>query len=155
MTTFRDACKTLPELAVDTRGLLIEQGKKTGKLFVLIDGELGIFRDGVEVAKVSEPGAIFGEMSVLLDLPHSATVVAHRPSRVHVVEDGAAFLKSSPVVMSHLAQVLALRLHLVTGHLANLKQQLAGEGEHVRTIEEIFECLYRGQDVAPAGKPSR
>lgn len=150
MTSFRDVCKTLPELKLDTRGLLIEQGKKTGKLYVLIDGELAIFRDGIEVAKVSDAGAIFGEMSVLLDTPHSATVIADRPSRVHVVEDGAAFLKSSPEVMAHLAQVLALRLHLVTGHLANLKQQLASEGTHARTIDEIFECLYRGQEAGLA-----
>src|SRR5690606_6210881 len=43
---------------------LVPQGGKLGKLFVLKQGEVEIERDGVFVNAISQPGAIFGEMSL-------------------------------------------------------------------------------------------
>ena len=46
---------------------------------------LEVFRGEVEIARVDEPGAVFGEMSVLLDIPHTTSVRAadgrHGPRR--------------------------------------------------------------------------
>ena len=46
--------------------VVMEQGSASGSLLVLIKGEVEILRDNVRVAKASAPGAVFGEMSVLL-----------------------------------------------------------------------------------------
>ena len=56
--------------------LVLNEGETTGRLYVLIDGKLEVLKGGTVVATVSEPGAILGEMSVLLGQPHTATVRA-------------------------------------------------------------------------------
>ncbi len=55
---------------------LIEQGGRTGQLYVLKDGELEVVRDGKHVTTIKTPGAVIGEMSILLDAPQTATVRA-------------------------------------------------------------------------------
>ncbi|WP_082533485.1 cyclic nucleotide-binding domain-containing protein [Devosia sp. Root413D1] len=56
--------------------VLITQGAPGGSLYVLEEGELGVIRDGVEIATVSRPFSVVGEMSVVLGTPTSATVRA-------------------------------------------------------------------------------
>ena len=48
------------------------------------------------MATISDAGAVFGEMSVLLDLPHTATVRARTPVVVRAPEDATAFLRQHP-----------------------------------------------------------
>ena len=49
---------------------LIEAGEARGELFVLASGRLVVERDGVEIARITEPGTLVGEMSVLLGTYH-------------------------------------------------------------------------------------
>ena len=56
--------------------LLITEGGAPGSLFILESGEVEVLRHGMVVATIAESGAIIGEMSVLLDAPHSASVRA-------------------------------------------------------------------------------
>lgn len=42
---------------------------------------------------ISEPGAVFGEMSVLLDQPHTATVKTDTDSVIVEIDDAASFLR--------------------------------------------------------------
>jgi len=41
-------------------------GSTTGRLLILKAGAVEVVREGVQIAKVTEPGAVFGELSVLL-----------------------------------------------------------------------------------------
>jgi hypothetical protein len=84
-------------------------------------------------------------MSVLLDMPHMATVRAMAPSRAHVVEDGAGFLESHPDVAAALARLLAQRLHGVTTYLVDLKKQFEDEASHLGMVDEILEALVHDQ----------
>ncbi|MDB5514323.1 MAG: 3,5-cyclic-nucleotide phosphodiesterase, partial [Tardiphaga sp.] len=52
--------------------LVIREGETTGHLFVLIEGRLEVVKGDTVVATITEPGAILGEMSVLLHQPHTA-----------------------------------------------------------------------------------
>ena len=51
-----------------------------------------------------KPGAVFGEVSVLLNQPHSATVRCLAPSRFHVVRDSLNFLQGHPEYHAWLEQ---------------------------------------------------
>ena len=50
----------------NTGETIIEEGSTTGMLFFLIDGEVEVYKDDVQIAAISEPGSVFGEMSALL-----------------------------------------------------------------------------------------
>ena len=56
--------------------LVVHEGGRTGHLYVLIEGRLEVIKGDTVVASIAEPGAVLGEMSVLLDQPHTATVRA-------------------------------------------------------------------------------
>jgi CRP/FNR family transcriptional regulator, cyclic AMP receptor protein len=56
-----------------------------------------IVKEDVEIAKVAEPGAVFGELSVLLDQPHTAHVRALETSQF-LVADATTFLAQDPIV---------------------------------------------------------
>ena len=48
---------------------VIATASTTGRLLILRTGAVAVLREGVEIATVREPGAVFGELSVLLDQP--------------------------------------------------------------------------------------
>jgi CRP-like cAMP-binding protein len=136
-----DACKGLPETVLSEGEVFIREGDRTGRLYVLIDGTVSIHKGGVQVAKANTPGSMFGEMSVLLDLPHSASVAALTPVRMHVVADAEAFLASTPGIALHTARVLAQRLHDSTTYLADLKAQYEGAQGQFGMIDRILDSL--------------
>ena len=49
-------------------------GRRPGRLFVLAAGTVEVLRGDTRVALISDAGAVFGEMSILLNTPHTATV---------------------------------------------------------------------------------
>jgi CRP-like cAMP-binding protein len=60
---------------------VLAAGSTTGRLLILKQGAVEVVKEGVEIAKVTEPGAVFGELSVLLDQPHTADVRALEASQ--------------------------------------------------------------------------
>lgn len=122
MSTILDLCSDIPVRTFEPGAVLLTEGKKSGQLFVLIDGDVEILKGDMQVSTVSEAGAVFGEMSVLLDLAHTATVRARTPCHVHLVEDGNAFLQSNKEFAYDLCKLLAQRLHGVTTYLADLNR---------------------------------
>lgn len=157
MRSILDHCQGLDERSFEAGAVLIEEGVISGRLFILVDGTVEVFRADtaggeVEIAVVMEPGSIFGEMSALLGLPHTANVRAATPARAYVVDDGAAFLQSKPEFTLPVAQLLARRLHSATSYLVNLKQQFQDFENHFGMVDEVLESLTHQQDedFAPA-----
>ncbi len=73
---------------LQTGETVLAAGYTTGQLLILRKGLVAVTKEGVEVAKVKEPGAVFGEISALLDQPHSACarldiIAVSRRRRVH------------------------------------------------------------------------
>lgn len=120
--------------------MILEQGKMDGQLCFLIDGFVEVVKDDVQVAKISEPAAAFGEMAVLLGTPHTASVRALKPSTFHVVENPRAFLESSPRVCLHVCELIARRLDTMTKYLVDVQHQLAGE-DHLGLVHGVLETL--------------
>jgi CRP/FNR family cyclic AMP-dependent transcriptional regulator len=55
-------------------------------LLILKEGAVAVVKEGVEIARVTEPGAVFGEISALLDQPHTADVRALEASQFHIAD---------------------------------------------------------------------
>lgn len=83
-------------------------GSSTGRLLFLKDGAVEVVREGTEIATVDTPGAVFGEISALLNKPHTADVYALKPSQFYVAD--ASLLGSNAVALFYVATVLAKRL---------------------------------------------
>ncbi|WP_337187342.1 cyclic nucleotide-binding domain-containing protein [Phenylobacterium sp.] len=136
-----DLCRDLPVVTFADGEALLTEGATTGRLFVLVDGVVEVAKGDHRINTVAEPGAVFGEMSVLLEAPHMATVRALGPVRAHVSEDGGGFIRAHPQIAHHLARVIARRLNGVTAYLVDLKTQYEAEAGHLGFVDEILECL--------------
>ena len=140
MATILETVEQLPVTVVPPRGVLVAEGERSGKLFVLKSGNLDIVRDGSVVATLSDPGEVVGEMSALLDLPHTATVRARAGAEVYIVDDPDAFLDARPALGREIARALALRLHRTTAHLVDLRAR-AKDREDQQMLDKIFALL--------------
>jgi CRP-like cAMP-binding protein len=150
MRTILSLCASMPERAVPAGETILREGERSGVLYVLIEGFVEVLKGDVQVNTVSDPGAIFGEMSVLLDAPHVATVRTLAPSRFHVSDDAARFLASDPAVGLAVSKLLARRLNAVITYLADLKRQFEGEDDHLDMVDEVLETLVHHQGEEPS-----
>lgn len=121
--------------------LLIEEGCETGKLFVLKSGRVEIRRDGVAVAAIGEPGAVLGEMSALLDRPHTASVVATGPVEAYGLDNGMSLLADRPALALHVAKLLAERLNTTTTLLDQLNRNAAEKKRDTSLFERLLGFL--------------
>ena len=121
--------------------LVVHEGGRTGHLYVLIEGRLEVVKGDTVVASITEPGAVFGEMSVLLDKPHTATVRAASDSAVYEIDDADSFLRAQPAVAILIARMLAQRLNVANTYLADIKRQYAGHGNHLEMVGDILQSM--------------
>ena len=101
---------TLPLATYRAGETVIAAGTKTGRLLILRKGAVTIEKRGTVIAKVTEPGAVFGELSALLDQPHTADVRTLETSEFRVAR--AELLEEDPVALLYGAAILAQRLNL-------------------------------------------
>lgn len=140
-------CTDLEKVRFDPGQILLNAGESSNKIYFLINGEVSIEKEGVEINVVSEPGSIFGEMSVLLDLPHMATVSTNKPSEFYLAENGSAFLKNNHSISYYISKTLATRLHGVTSYLVDFKNQYRDHPtHHFRMVDSVLEKIVNEQD---------
>jgi CRP/FNR family cyclic AMP-dependent transcriptional regulator len=121
--------------------LVVHEGGRTGHLYILIEGRLEVVKGDTVVASIAEPGAVLGEMSVLLDKPHTATVRAASDSAIYEIADAATFLRAQPAVTLLIARLLAQRLNVANTYLADIKRQYAGHGNHLEMVGDILQSM--------------
>ena len=141
MSSILDTCSDLPEKSFEEGELILTEEHKDATLFILKEGAVEILKKDVQINVVSSPGSLFGEVSVLLDRPHMASVKTLKPSTFYVAEDAAEFLKNHPELNFHIARLLATRLHSVTSYLVDLKQQFEANEDHLGMVDEVLESL--------------
>ena len=148
MSDLLDFCADLPVESTSAGEVLIEEGSPPGRMLVLVSGSLTVERDSVPIARIDTPGAVFGEMSVVLGKPATATLRADSDVRVHVIEDPMTFLVEQPGAALAVLQTTASRLDGLTQYVADVKQQLAGSEGHLGMVGEILDTLVHHQGVA-------
>jgi CRP-like cAMP-binding protein len=107
--------------------VVLSEGSSTGRLLFLKHGAVDVMVDDVEVVRVDEPGAVFGDVALLLHQDHKADVRAVQPSSFHVIEDAETFLDNEPAVLIYIAQVLARRLDAVNHLLIEGRSRVEAE----------------------------
>lgn len=147
MASILDICAGVPRRQFDSGTILLSEGETSGRLFVLAEGSVEVLRGDTQVAVIDEAGSVFGEMSVLLNRPHTATVRATSPVGVFVFDDAESFLKSNPEIAFMLGRLLAERLNAATGYLVDLKRQFEGHDNHLGMVGEVLEALIHQQRV--------
>jgi len=128
----------LPLATYEPGETVFAEGTKTGRLLILKSGAVSIMKGEIEFARVSEPGAVFGELSALLDAPHSADVIATETSEFHLAD--AATLLQDPVALLYVTVVLARRIDAANQGLLQLKLMLEA-GEPVGLIDATLDKI--------------
>ena len=106
--TSQNSIAALPLVTYQAGETVIADGSRTARVLILKKGAVAIIKEDTEIAKVTDPGAVFGEFSVLLDQPNKVDVRTLETSQFHVA-DAAVLLKQNPIA-AHVAMVLARQL---------------------------------------------
>jgi CRP/FNR family cyclic AMP-dependent transcriptional regulator len=141
MRAVLDYCSDGVKHSLAAGDVIIREGQTSGHLFVLIEGQLDVVKGDTVVASLTGPGAVVGEMSALLEQPHTATVRAAMDTQVYEFENATQFLRDHPTVALMIAQLLAQRLNVATSYLADIKQQYAGHGTHLSMVGDLLESM--------------
>jgi CRP/FNR family transcriptional regulator, cyclic AMP receptor protein len=133
----------LPLATYQAGETVLSAASRTGRLLILKEGAVVVVKEEVEIAKVTEPGAVFGELSVLLDQPHTADVRALEASLFHVA-DAATLIRVEPFALLYVATVVARRLEDANNVVIQLKRQVeASEPRSAvgKTVEKMERLL--------------
>ena len=125
MSALIDKIHGLNKTSFPKHGTVLKQGEKKGALLFLCEGSVEVLRDGVRICKVSDRGAVFGEISVLLNVAQTATVRTLEPSTFFVIQEASKFLKTHPDLTYLLAKLLARRLADTSSYLLEIQKQFA------------------------------
>ena len=121
---------TMPLTTYQPGETVLAAGTKTGRLLILKKGAVTIRKNGTVIAEVTEPGAVFGELSALLNQPHTADVRTLEASEFRVaqadllVEDPVVLLEQDPAALLYVAAILAQRLNIANQAVVVLKSQI-------------------------------
>lgn len=103
--------KSADEVTVASGTVLVDQGQTGREAFLILDGTVGIKRNGRKVATLGA-GAIVGELALLDHGPRTATAVCESDATLLVVDRRhfLSIVESSHVLTSRLLEYLASRI---------------------------------------------
>ncbi len=113
----------LPEVDLAPGDIVVREGGTSSSLWILVSGQLRVRKGDLVVNTIDHPGAVIGEMSLLLGARHSATVEATQATRLRLAANGNALLDDDSQFARYVATGLAERLAYVTTYLADLRNQ--------------------------------
>ncbi|HSV41741.1 MAG TPA: Crp/Fnr family transcriptional regulator [Nocardioidaceae bacterium] len=139
----------LPEVVYADGEALFTEGARHPEIVILVEGTVHITKAGVQVGVVDQPGAVMGEVGFLLDSPATATATAVGECRCLRADDPETFLRERPEFTVAIARVLARRLDLVTGYLADLQNQYADRSDSLGVVAQVLSALssHSGEDI--------
>jgi CRP-like cAMP-binding protein len=139
----------LPLQTVPAGAVVIAEGSPPERMLILVSGAVVVERDGVAFARIDAPGSVFGEMSVVLDRPATATVRATEDAQLRVVDDPMTFFAERPSAAVAVLRMTAARLDGLTRYLVDVKQQFAHAEGHLGQVDQILDRLVHHQGTTP------
>ena len=140
VASFQKNLAALPLTVYQAGETVLAEGSRTDRLLILRNGSVAVVKDGVEIARVTEPGSVFGEISALLDCPHTADVNALTTSQFHVARPADL---QDPAALFYVAAILARRLDGANRALVELKSEVQDKPRSVldKTIKKMERLL--------------
>lgn len=123
LDAFQRSLAALPISTFEPGDPVLKAGSTTGQLFILRQGAVEVVRDGLQIAAVSEPGAVFGELGLILDKPHTADVRAVERCEFHVAK-ASTLLKEDAAALLYVCALLARRLDAANEVIVEMKREL-------------------------------
>jgi hypothetical protein len=105
---------------------IVKQGDRGTEMFIVVDGEVTVERDGIKIAELG-PGGHFGEMSIVDDAPRMASVHAKRRTDVLAIGQSeiGGLMRLDPVlavkILWSFVEALSSRLRLASAELIEVK----------------------------------
>jgi len=147
MSVLLELSRGLPIRQLEVGEVLITEGEQSSAMYVVAEGSFVVSIGESAIAKVAEPGAVLGEISLLLDLPHGATVTADTSSVVHVIDDPQSFMTADGGGLLEITRLLARRLSRLNGYLVDVKAQYGDSDGHLGLVDEIISQLAFGEQA--------
>ena len=138
MERILEFCGAMETVSFAAGEVIFTEGERTGLLYILISGGVEVIKGESPITVIREPGAIFGELSILLDQPHPASVEAVEETTCYVTRGGKDFLEQHPKIALAVAELLAARLKGMIGYLADLKAQYEDRKDHLGMVDELL-----------------
>lgn len=109
--------------------IIIEEDKVGDAAIVIVSGEAVLVRSGDEASR-AEPiieGSIVGELAMLVETVHTATVLAKTPVRALRLtrEEMHDLMATEPAIAEHMTQKITSRLHTLANELRTIDAALA------------------------------
>lgn len=103
---------------------LFVEGDESQDLYFLVSGHLEVLKGDKKIAEITEPGALFGELSFLLGAKRTATIQAENEVRVLRIprNEVSTFLKDFPTVAEKITEIVARRLDESSQAVYGLRQ---------------------------------
>lgn len=124
MSTILEYCSDLPTRSYNKGDTILKQGGKDGEILILKSGSLEIKVDDSTITTINNAGSVLGEIALLLDRGHSASVISLKDSEVYVIEDAAEALADHPEINTEISRALARRLTRASDSVASLTKQV-------------------------------
>lgn len=151
LAAFKKSLTSLPVSTFEPGETVLAAGSATGQLFILRQGVVEVVRDGLKIATVSEPGAVFGELALILDKPHTADVRAVERSEFHVAQ-ASSLLGGDMAALLYVSATLARRLDAANEVIVEIKREMES-GKRPGVITKAMEKLEKLLSPAGANTP--
>lgn len=103
--------RLVDEIDVSAGKVLMRQGETGHELFVLVEGSVGIDRDGTRIRDLG-PGDFFGEIALVSEGPRTATATAETPTKLLVLghREFHSLMSQYPAIQTSVLNCLAVRI---------------------------------------------
>lgn len=162
MEQILDILEGLEESCFEAGQEVLRQGERKNQLWVLLEGKVEIIKNGQLICEVSDKGAVFGELSVMLKTFHNAAVRTKTDCKFYRIDKASTWFEENPSACLHLAKVLARRLALLDSYFAELKRDFSDmsskveepspmQSERSHLITEFLKKAEKGIEERAAG----
>lgn len=141
MTEIAELVKGFPERSFAVGEVIIREEQPLNELYFLWSGSVDVTKQDVEVHSVNVKGAVFGDMSYLLEKNPVASVTAGPDCVMKVVADRDLFIEENPQVGLYLARISAARLDSLVKYLVDMKAQFPEHVHHFSMINDVLDTI--------------